>query len=108
MTHEGCERLGKAGIGMPLSQDEGFLARLQRGNRVQVPRLIMWRHKLDPGEILDVYVRDRETYKSERFYARLGRDGRFTIPKLVVETLEAEAGDVMKVTLYASEAEEAE
>jgi bifunctional DNA-binding transcriptional regulator/antitoxin component of YhaV-PrlF toxin-antitoxin module len=83
-------------------------ARLQRGNSVQVPRLVRWRHKLDPNEILDVHVYDRETYKSEHFYVEFGRDGRFTIPKLVVEALGAEAGDILEVTLYARHTEEVE
>jgi len=93
---------------MPVSVTEEFLARLQQGNRIQVPSLIRWKHKLDPNEILDVYVRNKENYNRERFYARFSRDGRFTIPKLVVETLEAEAGDILEVTLYAPQTEEVE
>ena len=82
-------------------RDEKFIAKLQRNNRIQVPVLIRWKHKLEPGDVLDVYVRDPETWTDGRFYARLSRDGRFTIPKIMVEKLEAEPGDVLQVTLYA-------
>ena len=82
--------------------EEVFLARLQRGNRVQVPVLIRWKHRLDPGEVLKVRVRSEEV-GGRSFYARLGRDGRFTVPKIVIEYLEVEPGEVLECTLYKSE-----
>lgn len=93
---------------MPLLRDEEFLARLQKGNRVQVPVLIRWKHRLDPGEVLRVRVYSGEAYSGENFYARLGRDGRFTVPKIVVERLELEHGEVLECTLYSEAAEEEE
>ena len=48
---KGCERLEKVNS-MPVSEIERFLGRLQQGNRVQVPHLIRWRHKLESGEVL--------------------------------------------------------
>ena len=86
---------------MPLLRDEEFVARLQKNNRVQVPVLVRWKHKLEPGEVLDVYVRCPETAGSARFYAKMSKDYRITIPKIVVQELQLEPGDVLKVTLYA-------
>lgn len=37
----GLNRLGKAWL-LPLSEPVGFKVVLQRGNRVQVPRLVRW------------------------------------------------------------------
>lgn len=85
---------------MSLARREEFLGRLQRNNRVQVPVLTRWKHKLGAGEVLTVYVYNDETGESVRFYARLSKDGRFTIPSIVVKKLEAESGDVLDVTLY--------
>lgn len=82
---------------MPLEHREHFIARVQKNNRVQVPVLIRWKNKLNPGEILRVCV---ENSKRKYFYARLSRDGRLTIPRIIVEELEVEPGDVLKVALY--------
>ena len=86
---------------MPLSCDEEFLARVQRYGRVQVPVLIRWKHKLEPGEVLSVYVKCSKKFGSESFYAKMSKDYRFTIPKIVVQELEIEHGDVLEVTLHA-------
>jgi len=96
---KGYERLGKVNS-MPVLEIERFMGRLQRGNRVQVPRLIRWRHKLEPGEVLYVEVYDREQYRRQKFYVRLSRDGRFTIPKVVAEASGAEAGSLLEITLF--------
>lgn len=93
---------------MPMLRDEKFLARLQRGNRVQVPVLIRWKHRLDAGEVLRVRVWSIEVDSGEYFYARLGKDGRFTVPKIVVEQFELEPGTVLECTLYSETAEEEE
>lgn len=81
--------------------DEFFLARLQKYNRIQVPVLIRWKHKLEPSEIFGVYVHCPEKFGSESFYGKLTKDYRFTVPKIVVEELQLEHGDTLKVTLYA-------
>ena len=91
---------------MPLSCDEEFLARVERYGRVQVPVLIRWKHKLEAGEVLSVYVRLTKRFGSESFYARLSKDGRFTIPRVVVEELGIEPRDMINVTLYAQTKQE--
>jgi len=86
---------------VPLSREERFPARVQRYNRVQIPTLVRWKHKLEQGEVLYVRVYKPRPYRDEEFYARVLEGGRITIPKLVVELLEIEAGDIVHVTLYA-------
>lgn len=60
---------------MPLSGEERFPARVQRYNRVQIPVLVRWRHKLEPGEVLYVRVYNPESYGDEGFYARFSKAG---------------------------------
>jgi bifunctional DNA-binding transcriptional regulator/antitoxin component of YhaV-PrlF toxin-antitoxin module len=86
--------------------DEEFLARVQRYGRVQVPVLIRWKHKLEAGEVLSVYIYFTRKVGSEGFHARMSRDGRFTIPKVVVKELGVEPGDMIKVNLYAQTKQE--
>ena len=91
-----------------MSWEESFPARVQRFNRVQIPVLVRWRHKLNAGEVLYVRVYNPENYREELFYARVLKGGRITIPKLVVELLGIEPGDVVYVTLYSDKPEEEE
>ena len=97
----GLERLEEVKGSVPLSGEERFPARVQRYNRVQIPVLVRWRHKLEQGEVLYVRVYKPKSYGDEEFYARVLEGGRITIPKLVVGLLEVEAGDVVYVTLFA-------
>jgi hypothetical protein len=75
-----------------------------KGNRVQVPRLVRWRFKMDSAQVLKVGVAAVNLWTGwQTFYARMGRDGRITIPKLTRELLRGEeqnlAGCVIDVTL---------
>ena len=85
---------------MPLRGKESFHARVQRYNRVQIPVLVRWKHKLEVGEVLYVRLAGSESVHVEEFHARVVQGGRITIPKLVVELLGIEAGDVVYVMLY--------
>jgi bifunctional DNA-binding transcriptional regulator/antitoxin component of YhaV-PrlF toxin-antitoxin module len=82
---------------MPVLFDEMFVANFEKGNRVQIPRLVRGKHKLDPGETLSVTVKSDYVY--ETFYVRLGRDGRIVIPKILVKKLRLKPGEVLKVTI---------
>lgn len=93
---------------MSSSWEESFPARVQRYNRVQIPVLVRWKHKLSVGEVLYVRVYNPGNYRDELFYARVLEGGRITIPKLVVELLEIEPGDVVYVTFHAEKPEEEE
>ena len=73
---------------MPLTEKVEFEARLQRRNRVQVPKLVRWRYKLEPNEILKVTVCCSSIWHSrEEYLATMGKDGRITIPKLALTGL---------------------
>ena len=88
---------------MPLDKEEEFLAKLQKGNRIQIPVLIRWKHKLKANEILDVSVEEYDgDMPEERFYAKLGSAGRFVIPKIIVEHLKLNPKDVLIITLHST------
>jgi len=77
---------------------------LQKGNRVQVPRLIRWQFKLEPTQVLEVTVKPVDAIGvREKFFARMNSDGRLTIPRLVVDLLKEEeeslVGSVLEVDL---------
>ena len=64
---------------------------MQKGNRIQVPRLIRWQFKLESTQVLNVRVKLVGAFGTrEEFYARMSRDGRITIPRLFVDLLREE------------------
>ena len=77
---------------MPLTEGVRFKAVLQKGNRIQVPRLIRWQFKMEPTQILKVTVEDMDGRETS-FYAKMNKDGRLTIPKLDLKVLEHEEED---------------
>jgi bifunctional DNA-binding transcriptional regulator/antitoxin component of YhaV-PrlF toxin-antitoxin module len=87
---------------MSLSESVDFKAVLQKGNRIQIPKLIRWQYHLEPSQVLKVEVKTG-AWREEEFYARMGRDGRLTIPKLTLELLQQEdeslVSSVLEVTL---------
>jgi len=72
---------------LPLTESVVFKAVLQRGNKVQVPRLLRWRYRMEPDQVLRVEVRSLEFSGCERFLGRMRRDGRLTIPLLTLKLL---------------------
>jgi bifunctional DNA-binding transcriptional regulator/antitoxin component of YhaV-PrlF toxin-antitoxin module len=87
---------------MPLTEGVQFKAVLQKGNRIQVPRLIRWQFKMEPTQILKVTVEDIDGRETS-FYAKMNKDGRLTIPKLDLKVMEHEEEDhedyILKVLL---------
>lgn len=74
---------------MPLVRQVSFKAVLQRGNRVQVPKLVRWQFKMDASQVLEVSVKVAGSFVGrEVFYARMNKDGRITIPRLTLEILD--------------------
>ena len=89
---------------MPLTQKVTFKTMLQRGNRVQVPKLVRWQFKMETKQVLKVGVNAINLWTGRQFfYAKMGKDGRILIPKLTMALLRSEkpdlAGYVMEVTL---------
>ena len=97
---------------MPLTENVVFKAVLQRGNKVQVPRLLRWRYRMEPNHVLRVEVRSLEFSGCERFLGRMRREGRLTIPLSTLKLLRGDEegsleGYVLEVTLEpAGEADE--
>jgi len=89
---------------MPVRETEIFLARIEVGFRVQIPVLVRWRNRLEPGEILTVTIICR--FKSYSFYVRCRKDYRITIPRLVVDYLGLKPGDVVEVQIRGEPTEE--
>jgi len=90
---------------MPLTQKVTFKTVLQKGNRVQVPRLIRWQFKMEADQTLNVGVSCLSFWRPVQFfYAKMGKDGRIFIPELVLAFFQDEkrqslAGSVFEVTL---------
>ena len=89
---------------MPLTQKVTFKTMLQRGNRVQVPKLVRWQFKTEPDQVLKVSVNSINLWTGwQFFYVKMGKDGRILIPKLALALLRSDkpslADYVMEVTL---------
>jgi len=81
-----------------------FKVRLQRGNRVQVPRPIRRRFKLENSQVLRVNVCFVEARLClESFYARIDKSGRITISKPTLSLLQNKANDGQSLTGAAME-----
>ena len=85
---------------MPLTESVSFKATMQKGNRIQVPRLIRWQFKLESTQVLNVSVKVVGSFGvREEFYARMSKDGRITIPKLFVDLLKEEEESLVDYAL---------
>jgi len=87
-----------------------FKTALQRGNRIQIPRLLRWEFKMENSQVLQLTVHIEGQWSSEeRFYGQMGKDGRITIPKLTCSLLKALYGEqditgaILEVELVPSE-----
>jgi len=93
---------------MPLTQKISFETVLQKGNRVQVPKLVRWQFKLDTEQVLKVTVNAVNVWGSgQTFYAQMNKSGRITVQKLQRELLRGKeqslTGYVMEVVLEPGE-----
>jgi len=83
------------GVRVPLTERVEFKAALQKGNRVQLPKLVRWRFKLETDQTLKVSVTAVNVFGGwETFYARMDKSGRITIPKLTLRQLGSRRPDV--------------
>jgi hypothetical protein len=87
---------------LPLTESVSFKAVLQKGNRVQIPRLVRWQFKLEPTQILNIQI-EAEDLVCEEFLGRMNKDGRIIIPRRTINLLREEEesleGHIFKVTL---------
>jgi DNA-binding transcriptional regulator/RsmH inhibitor MraZ len=73
---------------VPLTQKVSFKTMLQKGNRVQVPKVVRWQFKMDTEQVLKVSVTAINVWSGwQSFYAQMDKSGRVTIPKLTRELL---------------------
>lgn len=69
------------GLFLVLTERVIFKTMFQKGNRVQVPRRIRWRFKMDSRQVLRAKVYVVGHYGVfQTFYTQMGKDGRITIP----------------------------
>jgi len=85
---------------VPLTEAVSFKTLLQKGNRVQVPRLVRWQFKLEATQVLRVTVKIKTEFSSEleSFYARMSGDGRITVPWLALALLQKRANTDKSLT----------
>jgi hypothetical protein len=89
---------------MPLTQKVTFKTMLQKGNRVQVSKLVRWQFKMETEQVLKVGISAINLWTGwQFFYSKMGKDGRILIPKLTLALLQAEkpnlTGNAMEITL---------
>ena len=76
------------GIRLPLTELVEFQTTLQRGNRVQVPKVVRWKFKLESDQVLKVTVGARDMIVVwETYYACMDKSGRITVPKMIQNEL---------------------
>jgi len=72
---------------------------LLKGNRVQLPKLVRWRFKLETSQVLKVTVTAVNVFGGwEAFYGRMNESGRITIPKLALKQLQSRRRDIQSLT----------
>ncbi|MGA2385808.1 MAG: hypothetical protein ABSG33_04660 [Candidatus Bathyarchaeia archaeon] len=91
---------------MPLTESATFKTKMQRHNRITVPKLLRWRYKIEPTQLLKVTLKplSPESYSEEEFLAKMAADGRLTVPKLTMEILQKQeekdlTGCIFEVTI---------
>ena len=69
---------------MPLTVKVTFETLLEKGNRLQIPKLIQWQFKMEQNQVLRVGVSPKRIWagRAKFFYAKMDKHGRILIPKL--------------------------
>ena len=85
---------------MPLNERVTFQGMIQKGNKVQIPKLMRWQFKMETGQVLRVSVAALAlAVRSQVFYAKMAKDGRISIPKLTVTILKREKPNLLGYVL---------
>ena len=71
---------------MPLTVKVTFETLLEKGNRLQIPKLIQWQFKMEQNQVLRVGVSPKRVWGggANFFYAKMDKQGRILIPKLTL------------------------
>jgi len=84
---------------VPLTERVDFKAVLQKGNRVQLPKLVRWQFKLETSQVLKVTVTAVNVFGSwEAFFGKMDKSGRITIPKLALKQIQSRRRDLQSLT----------
>jgi bifunctional DNA-binding transcriptional regulator/antitoxin component of YhaV-PrlF toxin-antitoxin module len=79
-------------MSLPDTEEISFKARLEKRNRIQVPKPLRLRYGLDSGKVLNVSVFVLGAHWHwEDFHTNMDKSGRITVPKLTLELLEEAA-----------------
>ena len=89
---------------MPLTEKVVFTTTLESLDKMQIPKVIRWRFKMENDQALKVGVNFLELHKSwQFFYTKMRKDGRISIPQLVLSLFENEktnlAGRALEVMI---------
>jgi len=84
---------------VPLTEIVSFKIRLQMGNRIQLPKLVWWKYKIEPDQVLKVTVTAADIFCGyETFYARMDKSGRITITELTLKLLQDKTREKQSLT----------
>ena len=89
---------------MPLTEKVTFTGQLQNENKLQIPKLIRWKFKMENDQALKIGVNFIELHKGWKFfYTKMRKDGRITVPKLTLQLVGSDesclAGLVVEVVV---------
>jgi hypothetical protein len=91
--------LARGGVNMPLTQKISLKTVLQKGNRIQVPKLVRWQFKLDTEQALKVTVKAVNVWGSgQTFYAQMNKSRRITIRELTLKLLQDRTREKQSLT----------
>jgi hypothetical protein len=94
------ERLGEAHCLVPLCEKVKFPAKLQRGNRLQVCKYVLWKYKLETNQTLQVTVSYLSMILHIVFFlARISKDEKIVIPKVNMNQLQDKIIDLADVVV---------
>ena len=87
-----------------LTHHVSFKIVLEKGNRVQIPKIIRWQFKLEPDQVLRVGFSVPDIFRGwQFFYAKMEKSGKIFIPKTTLsnwsEVENGLTGSIVEVTL---------
>jgi hypothetical protein len=68
--------------------------------RIQIPRLLRWKYKLDAGSVMRVQVTNTDSHDSQQFLAKMQQGGRITVPKITAELLGLKFKQLVNVVIW--------
>jgi hypothetical protein len=89
---------------LPLTQKVTFKTASQKGNRIQIPKIVRWQFKIETNQVLRVNLNSINAYSgTQTFYAKMTKDGRILIPNLIIRLIKEQRpniqGFIFNVTL---------